>query len=108
MTQAQGQTQDAQNAQQREYPASAESGYNETQGGASGDDTQTDQLPLLQHVLRQPRLADAAGAGDRDQAVAVEQARERGQVVLAADQLRQPLRQRIAQLQIRGRLPWSH
>ena len=41
MTQSQGQTQNAQNAQQSQYPANEESGYNETQGGASAGDTQT-------------------------------------------------------------------
>ena len=37
MQQAQGQTQDAQNALQSEYPANEGSGYNETQGGTSDD-----------------------------------------------------------------------
>jgi hypothetical protein len=45
MTQGQRQTQDAQNAQQREYPASAGAGNKDTQRRASGDDSQTDQLP---------------------------------------------------------------
>ena len=61
MTQAQGQTQDAQNAQQSEYPASAESGYNETQGGASGDDTQTDQLPDSWRPTEDPAIEQAGG-----------------------------------------------
>jgi hypothetical protein len=37
MQQAQGQTQDAQNALQSEYPANEEAGYKETQGRATDD-----------------------------------------------------------------------
>jgi len=61
MTQAQRQTQDAQNAQQSEYPANAESGYNETQGNASGDDSQTDQLPDSWRPGEDPAIEQAGG-----------------------------------------------
>lgn len=44
MTQPQGQTQHAQNAQQSEYPANAQDGHQENEKSASGDDTQVDQL----------------------------------------------------------------
>ena len=61
MTQTQRQTQDAQNAQQSEYPANAESGYKETQGGASGDDTQTSQLDESWRPADDPAIEQAGG-----------------------------------------------
>jgi hypothetical protein len=61
MTQAQGQTQDAQNAQQREYPANAESGYNETQGSATGDETQASQLNASWRPTEDPAIEQAGG-----------------------------------------------
>jgi hypothetical protein len=61
MTQRQHQTQDAQNAQQSEYPANAESGHNETQPRGSGDDTQTDQLPESWRPKEDPAIEQAGG-----------------------------------------------
>ncbi len=61
MAQEQGQTQDAQNAQQSEYPANAGSGYNETQGSASGDDTQTNQLDESWRPKEDPAIEQAGG-----------------------------------------------
>jgi len=61
MTRPQRQTQDAQDAQQSEYPANAESGYNETQKSASGDDTQTDQLPDSWRPSEDPAIEQAGG-----------------------------------------------
>ncbi|MBV9242973.1 MAG: hypothetical protein JO314_13295 [Acidobacteria bacterium] len=61
MTQPQGQTQDAQNALQNEYPANAGSGYNETQGNASGDDTQTSQLDDSWRPTEDPAIEQAGG-----------------------------------------------
>lgn len=43
MMQQQGQTQEEQTELQNEYPANAESGYNETQGPAGSDSAQTSQ-----------------------------------------------------------------
>jgi hypothetical protein len=61
MTQAQGQTQDAQNAQQSEYPANAESGYNESRESASGDETQTSQLADSWRPADDPAIEQVGG-----------------------------------------------
>lgn len=61
MTQTQRQTQDAQNAQQREYPASAGSDPNEPEKSASGDDTQTNQLEDSWRPADDPAIEQAGG-----------------------------------------------
>jgi len=61
MAQEQGQTQDAQNAQQSEYPANAESGYNETQGRASDDGSQTNQVGDSWRPTEDPAIEQAGG-----------------------------------------------
>jgi hypothetical protein len=61
MTQEQGQTQDAQTAQQSEYPANSESGYNETQGSASGDESQTNQVGDSWRPTEDPAIEQAGG-----------------------------------------------
>ena len=61
MTQAQGQTQDAQNAQQSEYPANVGSGNSEAQASASGDDTQTSQRDDSWRPAEDPAIEQAGG-----------------------------------------------
>ncbi len=51
----------------------------------------------VQQVLREQRLADAAGADERDQAVRIDQRAERGQIVGAPDHRRKLRRQVRAQ-----------
>ena len=68
MTQAQGQTQDAQNAQQSEYPANARSSNDETEKSASGDDTQTDQLAASWRPVDDPAIEQAGGTTQSDEA----------------------------------------
>ena len=61
MQQAQGQTQDAQNALQSEYPANEESGYNETQGGATEGDKLTTYNDESWRPGEDPAIEQAGG-----------------------------------------------
>lgn len=61
MSQEQGQTQDQQTQLQNEYPANAESGYNETQGPANSDDTQTEPTNNSWRPSDDPAIEQAGG-----------------------------------------------
>jgi hypothetical protein len=61
MSQQQGQTQDQQTQLQNEYPASADSGYSETQGPANGDDTQVEQRDDSWRPSEDPAIEQAGG-----------------------------------------------